>query len=238
MKRLILFSMVASLIIATVSFAYEVVDVKNGGSIKGKVKVAGKYEDPVLKIEKDVEFCGKSQPANMYLISGDMGIKNVLVIVENIQKGKAVPKMNTSIDNKKCYFEPLVSIAYKGSNYVLKNSDPILHNTSLGLMLGDKRRTVYNLALPKKDQVITKPVRVTGLHAVKCDAHPWMRAYVYVSDHPYVAVTDANGNFEIKDLPSGKYTIRLWHEGLQEVKKDIVVEPGKAADLSLTMTKK
>lgn len=238
MKRSILFSMVASLIIATVSFAYEVVDVKNGGGIKGKVKVAGKYEDPVLKIEKDVEFCGKSQPANMYLISGDMGIKNVLVIVENIQKGKAVPKMDTTIDNKKCYFEPLVSIAYKGSNYVLKNSDPILHNTSLGLMLGDKRRTVYNLALPKKDQVITKPVRITGLHDVKCDAHAWMRAYVYVSDHPYVAVTDANGNFEIKDLPPGKYTIRFWHEGLQEVKKDIVVEPGKAADLSLIMTKK
>ncbi len=238
MKRILVFSILLLLVMAAASFAYEVIEVKNGGSIKGKVKVAGKYEDPVLKIEKDVEFCGKSQPAKMYLISGDMGIQNVLVIVENVQKGKAAPKQDTVIDNLKCYFEPLVSIAYKGSNYVLKNSDPILHNTSLALMLGDKRRTVYNLALPKKDQVITKPVRVTGLHDVKCDAHSWMRAYVYVSEHPYVAITDAQGNFEIKDLPPGKYTVRFWHEGLKEVKKDVEVSAGKVSELNVTMTKK
>lgn len=238
MKRLIVLLVSFSLIIATASFAYEVIDVKGGGGIKGKVKVASKYEDPVLKIEKDVEYCGKSQPAKMYQIAGDMGIKNVLVIVENIQKGKAAPKQDTTIDNKKCYFEPLVSIAYKGSNYVLKNSDPILHNTSLAVMLGDKRRTVYNLALPKKDQVITKPVKVTGLHDVKCDAHAWMRAYVYVSEHPYVAITDDNGNFEIKDLPPGKYTVRFWHEGLKEEKKDIEVSAGKVSDLNVTMSKK
>lgn len=238
MKRLILLLVSFSLIIATASFAYEVIDVKGGGEIKGKVKVASKYEDPVLKIEKDVEFCGKSQPAKMYQIAPDMGIKNVLVIVENIQKGKAAPKQDTTIDNKNCYFEPLVSIAYKGSNYVLKNSDPILHNTSLAVMLGDKRRTVYNLALPKKDQVIIKPVKVTGLHDVKCDAHAWMRAYVYVSEHPYVAITDDNGNFEIKDLPPGKYTVRFWHEGLKEEKKDIEVSAGKVSELSVTMSKK
>jgi len=105
-------------------------------------------------------------------------------------------------------------------------------------MLGDKRRTVYNLALPKKDQVITKPVRATGLHDVKCDAHSWMRAYVYVSEHPYVAITDASGNFEIKDLPPGKYTIRFWHEGLKEEKKEIEVSAGKTTDLQVTMSKK
>lgn len=238
MKRILIFLIVFSILMVGASFAYEVVDVKNGGGIKGKVKVVQKYDDPVLKIEKDVEYCGKSQPANMYLISGDMGIKNVLVIVENVQKGKAAPKADTVIDNVKCYFEPLVSIAYKGANYVLKNSDPILHNTSLAVMLGDKRRTVYNLALPKKDQVITKPVRATGLHDVKCDAHSWMRAYVYVSEHPYVAITDAGGNFEIKDLPPGKYTVRFWHEGLKEEKKEIEVFAGKTTDLQVTMSKK
>jgi len=238
MKRILTLLIGLSILIGGASFAYEVVDVKNGGTIKGKVKAAQKYDDPVLKIEKDIEFCGKSQPANMYLISGDMGIKNVLVIVENVQKGKAAPKTDTVIDNKKCYFEPLVSIAYKGANYVLKNSDPILHNVSLAVMLVGKRRTVYNLALPKKDQVITKPVRVTGLHDVKCDAHPWMRAYVYVSEHPYVAITDANGNFEIKDLPPGKYTIRFWHEGLKEEKKEVEVAAGKTSELHITMSKK
>jgi hypothetical protein len=238
MKKFFALVVTFSLLITATSFAYEVVDVKSGGSIKGKIKASAKVDDPVLKIDKDVEFCGKSQPAKMYVISPNLEVKNVLIIVEDVKKGKAAPKTDAVIDNKDCYFEPLVSIAYKGANHVIKNSDPILHNTNLGLLLKDKRRTVYNLALPRKDQVITKPARVAGLIAIKCDAHSWMRAYVYVSDHPYVAITDANGNFEIKDMLPGKYKITIWHEGFGEIEKDVEVSAGKAAELNVTLTKK
>ncbi|GAB4411057.1 MAG: hypothetical protein OHK0032_06900 [Thermodesulfovibrionales bacterium] len=238
MKRILVFVMVFSMMLAGASLAYEVVDVKNGGGIKGKIKAAAKYESPVLKIDKDTEFCGKSQPSKMYELSPSLEVKNVLVIVEDVKKGKAAPKTDAAIDNKKCYFEPLVSVAYKGANFVIKNSDPILHNTNLGVLLDSKRRTVYNLALPKKDQVITKPDRVAGLLGVKCDAHSWMRAYVYSSEHPYVAVTDEHGSFEIKDLLPGKYKVKFWHEGLGEVTKEVEVSAGKASELNVTMSKK
>ncbi len=238
MKRTLTFLVVFSMLFAGASLAYEVVDVKNGGGIKGKVKAAAKVDDPVLTIDKDTEFCGKSQKAMMYILSPSLEVKNVLVIVEDVKKGKAAPKTDITIDNKKCYFEPLVGISYKGANYVIKNSDPILHNTNLGVLLNSKRRTVYNLALPRKDQVITKPNRVAGLLAVKCDAHSWMRAYVYSSEHPYVAITDANGNFEIKDLLPGKYKVRIWHEGFKEITKDVEVSAGKASELNVTLTKK
>ncbi|MBI4687754.1 MAG: carboxypeptidase regulatory-like domain-containing protein [Nitrospirae bacterium] len=237
MKKILALAVVFMLF-ATVSFAYDVVDVKDGGSIKGKIKASAKIDDPVIRIDKDVEICGKSQPAMMYILSADLGVKNALVMVEDVKKGKAAPKTDITIDNKKCVFEPLVGIAYKGANFVIKNSDPMLHNTNLGLILANARQTVYNLALPKKDQVITKAVKRTGLHNVKCDAHGWMRAFVYVSENPYAAVTDANGNFEIKDLPPGKYKVRVWHEGLDEVTKDVEVSAGKAADLSVALSKK
>jgi len=249
MKKIIVLAITLSLLLVATAFAYEVVDVKDGGSIKGKIKAAEKVKDPVLPInispkekpedaEKMRKTCGENQQANMYIISAANEVKNVLVIVENVQKGKAAPKTDITIDNNKCYFEPLVGIGYKGANFVIKNSDPLLHNTNLGLLLQDKRQTVYNLALPRKDQVITKPIKRTGMHAVKCDAHEWMRAYVYVSEHPYVAITDASGNFEIKDLPPGKYKVKVWHEGFAEVVKDVEVSAGKAADLSVTVTKK
>jgi len=250
MKRTMVIAASLTAFLAASAFGYEVVDVKNGGAIKGKIKTAAKINDPLIPIvikakpdpketEQEKATCGEHQQAGMYVLSAANEVKNVLVIVENVQKGKAAPKTDLVIDNKKCYFEPVVGIAYKGANFTIKNSDPILHNTNLGILLEQNmRRTVYNLALPRKDQVITKPVRATGLHAIKCDAHEWMRAYVYAADHPYVAVTDASGNFEIKDLLPGKYHVRIWHEGFHEQTKDIDVAAGKASDLNTTLAKK
>ncbi len=253
MKRVFLFLLALALLTPVTSYAkrakYQVVEVKNGGSIKGTVKSTKKVKDPVIPIKisakekpedakKTKETCGESQQALMYVLSPANGVKNVLVIVENVTKGKAPAKKDLIIDNLKCRFEPLVGIAYVKAQYVVKNSDPILHNTSLGKMLkGGIRRTVYNLALPHKGQIIKKKNRVSGLIDVKCDAHAWMRAYVYSTKHPYVTITDDNGNFEIKDLLPGKYKVRFWHEGFEEVVKEIEVKAGKATKVDVTFTK-
>jgi len=254
MRKIMVFMVVVSLLIPAVSFAkkarYEVVEVKNGGIIKGTIKSAEKIKDPVIPIkvkpkedpketELEKQTCGSTQQAMMYVLSSSNEVKNVLVMVEDVKKGKAAPKKDLVIDNLKCRFEPLVGISYVKSTYIIKNSDPLLHNTSLGKIIREGvRRTVYNLALPFRDQVIKKPNRVAGLINVKCDAHPWMRAYVYSSRHPYVSITDSNGNFEIKDLLPGKYTVRIWHEGFEEVIKEVDVKAGKASELNVTFSKK
>lgn len=256
MKKMMVLVMAASLLIPALSFAkrvrYEAVEVTNGGTIQGKVKTTEKVKDPVIPItikpKKDPEetelekktciHIPQGQQAMMYQLSPSNEVKNVLVIVENVKKGKAAPKKDLVIDNHNCRFVPLVGIAYVKSNYIIKNSDPLLHNTNLGKVLkGGVRRAVYNLALPYKDQVIKKTNRVPGLIQVKCDAHAWMRAYIYSSRHPYVAITDANGNFEIKDLLPGKYTIKFWHEGFEEVIKEIEVKTGEASELNATFAK-
>jgi hypothetical protein len=257
MKKTMVYVAVLLILIPALSFAkrvrYQVVEVPDGGSIKGKVKTTVAAKDPILQIninpketpeetelEKKTCMTGhQGEQAMMYLLSPSNEVKNTLVIVENVKKGKAAPKKDLAIDNLNCRFEPLVGIAYLKSKYIIKNSDPILHNTNLGKVLGGgKRRTVYNLALPYKDQVIKKSNRVAGLIQIKCDAHPWMRATIYSSRHPYVAITDENGNFEIKDLLPGKYTIKFWHEGFEEVEQDIEVAAGKASELNATFTKK
>lgn len=253
MKKIVVFMVIISLLIPALSFAkkvkYEVVEVKNGGAIRGKIKVAKKVKDPIIQIkispdekpedaEKIRSTCSESQQTMIYVLSSLHEVKNVLVIVEGVKKGKAAPKKDLTIDNLKCRFEPLVGISYVKSKYIIKNSDPLLHNTSLGKIIREGvRRTVYNLALPFKDQVIEKPNRVAGLIDVKCDAHPWMRAYIYSSRHPYVAITDANGNFEIKGLLPGKYKVRVWHEGFEEVVKEVEVKAGGVTNMDVTFTK-
>jgi hypothetical protein len=254
MKKLLVFMVVVALIIPVLSSAkrkpkYKAVEVTNGGTIKGKIKSAEKVKDPVIPIkvkskenpaetELEKKTCGSSQQAMMYVLSSSNEVKNAFVIVEGIKEGKAAPKKDIIINNNKCRFEPLVSISFVKSKYEIKNSDPILHNTNLGKEVSKGvRQTVYNLALPFKDQVIKKPNRSAGLINIKCDAHPWMRAYVYSSRHPYVAITDASGNFEIKDLPPGKYKIRVWHEGFEDVVEEIEVKAGGTSDLSATFSK-
>jgi hypothetical protein len=222
-------------------FGYEVIEVTNGGVIKGKVKADKKYKDPMLKITKNTDYCGTSKPARLYEIAEDLGLKNVIVVIKDIKKGKAPPKKDCVIDNVDCYFEPLVQVCFKakGNKFVFKNSDPFLHNTHINKILKSGReRTAYNLALPKKGQVIRKPIRTRGLHRVKCDAHAWMWGFVYISKHPYATVTNEKGEFEIRDIPPGRYKVWFWHPGMKEVVKEVEVKAGKVTQVSVTMTKK
>ena len=76
---------------------------------------------------------------------------------------------------------------------------------------------------------------------VKCDVHPWMKAYVAVFDHPYFAVTDDTGKFQIKNIPNGKYEVVAWHERDSKYKgytKTQLVEIGEGgATLNFALTK-
>jgi hypothetical protein len=245
MKRWLLLILILTLIVPASAFAkrkkYEVVDVTNGGSIVGTIKAAEMVADPTEKIETTVpeeqKVCGTEFKMNKFIISADLGVKNVVVALKKVAQGKAMPKQDLFLDNIGCQFEPLVGIAFKGSQFVIHNSDPFFHNTSLGLMMKGKRSTVYNLALPNKDMTIKKPVRRTGLHSVKCDAHKWMRSYVFAAKNPYATLTDDNGKFELKDILPGTYDVMVWHEGFGETVQSVEVKAGAATTMDHTFAK-
>ncbi len=220
------------------SWAYEVVQVTNGGKVKGVVKLRGAPPaDPVLKIDKDMEYCGMTQKARKFMVGSQGEIQHAIVVVDDVKKGKASPRKAAEVKNHKCQFEPLVGVAYVGGDFVVKNSDPIFHNTHLGLRIERRERTLYNLAMPKQGMVIKKPVKKPGLVKVSCDAHSWMRAYLFASEHPYVSVTDKDGQFEMPDLPPGKYALWVWHEGLGEMKRPFEVTAGKTTEISIEFKK-
>ncbi len=75
------------------------------------------------------------------------------------------------------------------------------------------------------------------MYSNKCDAgHTWMSAYIWVSKHPYYAVTDKSGKFEIADVPPGTYKLKAWHEALGTVEQTVTVAPKKevSSDFSFT----
>lgn len=219
-----------------VSRAYEEVEVSNGGTIVGEVLFTGQVPPQgTLAVTKNQEFCGESKPDESLVVGPNKGVKNAIVWIDDITKGKKIDKTATaSLDNNGCRFIPHVQAVNVGTVLEIRNSDPILHNTHSFL----KGSTVFNLALPLKGQKVRKPLRRPGLIDVKCDAgHTWMSAYILVAENPYFAVSNDAGKFEIKDVPAGIYKLKAWHEKLGSEIAEVEVEAGKKSQVSFSNLK-
>lgn len=217
------------------------------GTVKGRVTFDGKPpKEEVVKPRTDTVVCGEKIIMRKLELGPEGGVRNAVVWIEG-GKGELPQERDVHLRIKDCRFEPHVSIGFVGGYYVIKNDDPILHTVQLKLSLAYKEwrktrpletgATVYNLALPEQGMVVKRPIKryhryqeKTGFIYVRSNAHPWMRAYIFVFDHPFATLTDEGGNFEIKGLPPGKYTLKVWQEtfGIKsktvEVKGDEVVE--------------
>jgi plastocyanin len=217
----------------SLTFAYEVIPVEQGGEIKGVVRFGG--GDPPLNVSRQVvnniDFCGASVEEEKYLIGSNHVLKNVVVTIEGVQRGKKPSAEILVIENRKCHFVPHVQAGMVGASYEVRNSDTVLHNTHLHM----EDTTLLNIAMPSGGKNIRKTIAQTGLINVKCDAHKFMQGWIVVTDNPYSAVTDSEGRFKISDIPPGKYKIRFWHEGFPEKEKEVEILPKKSTELPVDL---
>jgi hypothetical protein len=205
---------------------YQAETVANGGTITGTVKWSGPMQKDLSRpITKNADVCDPNHQMNRDLerleIAPDGGVANTVVFLKNISKGKAMdlPAARQSLDQKNCRYEPHILLVPRDGNMQMKNSDTVLHNIH---MVG---AAVYNLPFPLKDKVISRSMRRDGVIDLKCDAgHIWMNAEVLVVEHPYYAVTDQHGNFELKNVPPGEYVVTAWHEGWKIEREEIVID--------------
>ena len=224
--------------VSSPGLAYEVITVTNGGTIQGVVKLAGAGPTvPPIKTTKNQDYCGNSIANPLYEVGKDGGLKNVEVFLKGIEKGKANPGGTITLTNNHCMFEPRVQGSSVGQQIKIASDDPILHNTHP--QNNDTNATIYNIALPYKGFSVTKPLPATPeLIRVKCDAHEWMRAWIWEFDHPYYATTDADGHFEIKDVPPGTYTVVAWHEVMGQKDASATVSAGKPVTVDFSFAPK
>ena len=211
------------------SYGYTEVDVTNGGTIVGTVKLAGDIPAAkMLKTDKDQEACGHGErPSEALIVSKDTkGIKNVVVSIEGIEKGKKFnhPATNPALDQKDCVFIPHLLAVPSGTTVDILNSDNVMHNTHSYAI----KNSPFNEGITGGGK-LPKKFEFPEVVPIKCDVHKWMSAFVVVKDNPYFAVTDDNGNFKLDNVPPGAYKLQAWQEKLGKEVKDVTVEAGKEA---------
>ena len=196
-------------------------------TLRGRVVWAGDPPKPdVLTVTgADKPKCCEDGPllSNKVLVNAaNKGLQNVVVWLrpdvaerdpafpaERIHPAvKGAKPVLHSIDQPKCQFEPRVIAARDGDSLLVMNSSPIAHNVNCAGCGLEYNRT---LAASKSEE--KGPLRADRFPMVlKCDIHPWMEGRVRVFDHPYFAVTDADGKFEMRHAPPGRWRMVYWHE--------------------------
>ena len=168
------------------------------------------------------------------LVVGKRGaLANVFVYIKSGLDGKIfpVPTEPVVIDQKGCWFHPRVMGIQVGQTLKVINSDPVTHNIHPMAQTNREWNHSQGADDPPIERKFLKP---EVMIPVKCNIHSWMHAYIGVLDSPYFAVTGDDGNFTIKDLPPGSYTLGVWQEKLGAQEQQITVPPRGNTEANFT----
>lgn len=206
---------------------YEAVEVKDGGTIRGTVKLDKAVNLWTTAVQKDVSACGHSELPTQRIVCDplSLGLANSVVYLADITKGRAwegamavdEDERTAVQDQHGCKYVPHVQVVRVNTQLVVKNSDPAEHN--IHGYLNSALNTAFNFGSPSNsvmDEAGDAFLERAGKYILKCDIHPWMNAYIHVVEHPYHVVTGEDGSFVLENVPPGEYTLVCWHEGMEE----------------------
>ncbi|NBO92700.1 MAG: hypothetical protein EBV06_10395 [Planctomycetia bacterium] len=193
------------------------------GSIKSQVIWSDKNlpKNDKANVDKDKEHClskGDILKNDLIVDPKTKGVKNVvfwLVDAKNptalIPTPEALKTKVVEIDQPCCVFIPRHTVILAGQKLVVKNGSPIAHNIKIS---GGADGPELNISLPAGGKLDVGEVKARSFPIVpySCSIHAWMNGYLMPLPSPYYAITDAEGKFEIKDVPAGEYRLVGWHE--------------------------
>jgi plastocyanin len=213
-------------------------------TVSGTVKFDGAAPKPKANklLEGDLPCAScheKIPPKDDLVVAADGGVRWAFVYVKKGLEGREFkpPAEPVLVDQVGCIYTPHVAGVMTGQPVTFRNSDKMMHNVNGTAAFANKG---FNKAqLPGTTDTYTFANPEVAIR-IACNVHPFMAMHIAVLDHPFFAVTDADGKFEIKNLPPGTYTFRVWHEGLETTDKtnEVVVQVKAAAQVDLLMKKK
>ena len=211
----------------------------NEGSITGKINLNGDAPAPQpIDMAQDANCkTNNPNPVTETVVAKDGKLANVFVYIKEgtTADGKKIadfsfdtPAAEVVLDQKGCHYIPHVLGMQPNQKLKVTNSDPTGHNIHALPKAGGGNEE-WNESQPNGAGPITKTFKRSEiLVPIKCNQHPWMKAYIGVVKHPFYAVTKEDGSYEIKGVPAGTYTVVAWHEKGSEKTAQVTV-PAKGA---------
>jgi hypothetical protein len=226
------------------AWSYSEITVTNGGTIQGKVTIEGGMPRPMafnLVTIPDPVFCGTISTGTGwrlvedFIIGPDKGLKDVVVMLKEVKKGKSFTLPKVRIESIDCDFIPFVNVIKDRDEIEVVNMDPVQHDIQ-GYETARTRgaRVLFNRPLPMnpflemaglfgKKYMAGKPMveqihlrKGRNIFVMQCGFHPYMYTWGLVAQNPYFFITKEDGKFSITDVPPGDYVLVAWHPGVKK----------------------
>ncbi len=243
--------------------AYEVIEVEDGGTLTGTVKLDGPVPPPKafnLVVFPDPEYCGRISDGEGWRLLKDFTVgpegqfKDVVVMLEGIQAGKPFSVSVPRVEARDCRFLPFVSIVRDGHGVEVVNMDPVMHdvqayetspelgarvlfNSPLRFNHRHKRGDLHATHDHQPGRSLVQQFRLTKgrrTFLMQCGFHAYMESWAFAVTSPYYAITDEKGRFTLDQIPPGTYLLRVWHPHVSTpVEQFVTIEPNETLDVAV-----
>ena len=244
-KNLHILSLIVTLFFVSVTipgWAYQEIEVKNGGTIQGKATLIGKMPFPRiyhLILFPNIDMCAEvdtddemNRVLDDFKVSPDGGLKDVVVTIQHVDAGKPFNKEPINIVAENCKFLPDVSIIRQGEAFKVDNLDAVMHNSQV--YQKERGKILLNIPIPAEEVSegkITFKKKYKIMQMI-CGMHEFMQTWGYRVQNPYYSQTKIDGNFKINNIPPGEYKLTAWHYLMKKQTQKIKIAAGETVDLS------
>lgn len=229
-------------VLATIMLQVTSLSADDWGSIRGQIVVEGEIPRVPKRnaVPRANVLFAEVEPEDLLIHPDSKGLANVFVYLRKKPESihpDLVELQQKSVEMKvqNGRYVPHALLCRTGQEIRVRNEDAVNHNVRTFPVKNVKNQPVNLLLKPNAgDEVLLKAKVAESLpFKITSDFYPWMSSFCVVVDHPYAAVTDENGRFQINNLPAGEHSFSVWHERVGFLDKDfkVTVPAGEPIEL-------